>query len=112
MSENIFHLCHSSASGKYSLLENFNLDCSERKIKHKGQRVTNWMYTGHWYDCYECLLKALFPSREKGHDDDQYYFYKLYKKYTSYYILTVTCQQHHQSTFRVGEMEFLFAVEG
>ena len=42
------------------------------------------------------LLKALFPSREKGHDDDQYYFYKLYKKYTSYYILTVTCQQHHQ----------------
>ena len=20
------------------------------------------------------LLKALFPSREKGHDDDQYYF--------------------------------------
>ena len=58
------------------------------------------------------LPKALFPSREKGHDDDQYYFYKLYKKYTSYYILTVTCQQHHQSTFRVGGVEFLFAGEG
>ena len=58
------------------------------------------------------LLKALSPSREKGHDDDQYYFYKLYKKYTSHYILTVTCQQHHESTVRVGGVEFLFAGEG
>ena len=38
------------------LLKKFNLDCSERKMKLKGRGLTNWMYTGHWYDCYECFV--------------------------------------------------------
>ena len=41
------------------LLKNFNLDCSERKIKLKDRGLTNWMYTGHWYDYYECFMLSI-----------------------------------------------------
>ena len=52
------------------LLKNFNLDCSERKMKQRG--MNSWMYTGCWYDCYDRFIRIAF----------KFITFKLYKKDT------------------------------
>ena len=29
-------------------------------VKDRG--LTNWMYTGHWYDCYHCFISITFVT--------------------------------------------------
>ena len=58
------------------------------------------MYTGHWYDYYECFMLSI-----------PFIPFKLYK--TLYSILcTITCQRHHQSNGRVRGREISFCREG
>ena len=58
------------------------------------------MYTGHWYDYYECfMLSILFIP------------FKLYKKYTQYYVLLLG-SGITKAMVGYGGGKFLFVGEG